>query len=208
MAGRPRARRRAAKAETTRRLPRAERREAVLRAATRAFAAGGYAATSMEEVARAAGITPLIVYRHFASKEDLYRAVLERVSGALAGELGRGAERGGFGVGARAVLDAARRDPAGFALLWRHSAREPAFASYAAQLREQAVAAVSHALGERVPPASVEWAAHAVVGYLVEAVLTWLDFGDERRDEHFVAATNAALRAGVRAWSRLSANAD
>ncbi len=156
----------------------------------------------MEEVARAARITPLIVYRHFASKEDLYRAVLERVSSGLAAELARGGERGGFGVGARAVLEAARRDPAGFALLWRHSAREPGFASYADQLREQAVAAVTRALGDRVPAESVEWAAHAVVGYLVEAVLTWLAFGDERRDDQFVAATNAALRAGVRAWSQ------
>jgi len=46
-----------------------------------------------------------------------------------------------------------------------------------------------------------EWAAHAVVGYLVEAVLNWLEFGDPDRDEQFAAATNHALRAGVHAWA-------
>ena len=53
--------------------------QAVLQAAAEAFAHGGYAATSMEEIAAAAGITKLIVYRHFESKETLYRAVLEQV---------------------------------------------------------------------------------------------------------------------------------
>jgi hypothetical protein len=39
------------------------------------------------------------------------------------------------------------------------------------------------------------------VGYLVEAVLNWLEFGDPSRDEQFAAATNHALRAGVHAWA-------
>jgi hypothetical protein len=53
-----------------------------------------------------------------------------------------------------------------------------------------------------MPREHLEWAAHAVVGYLVEAVLNWLEFGDPARDDRFVAATNQALRAGVRAWAR------
>src|SRR5439155_4097621 len=55
------------------------RREAVLQAAASAFAHAGYAATSMEEIAAGAGVTKLIVYRHFGAKETLYRAVLEQV---------------------------------------------------------------------------------------------------------------------------------
>ena len=52
----------------------------------RAFARGGYAATSMEDVAAEAGITRLIVYRHFESKEALYRAVLTAVTERLRDE--------------------------------------------------------------------------------------------------------------------------
>jgi AcrR family transcriptional regulator len=58
-------------------LDRAARREAIVRGAAAAFAEKGYAGTSMEDVAAAAGITKLIVYRHFSSKEELYDAVLE-----------------------------------------------------------------------------------------------------------------------------------
>jgi len=180
----------AVREEPARRLPRAKRREAILTGATRAFAERGYAATSMAAIAEASRITPLIVYRHFESKEDLYRSVLERVSARLSDELGGDSEPGGFGVGARSVLAAARRDPVGFRLLWRHAAREPLFCSYADKLREQVVDGVAGALAKRVPRDALQWAAHAVVGYLVEAILNWLEFGDPNRDPQFVAATN------------------
>ena len=188
--------------EGARRLPRDERRASILDGATHAFARSGFAGTTMIEIAQASGITPIIVYRHFDSKEALYRATLERVCARLTRELEAGAEPGGFGIGARSVLSAARHDPDGFRLLWRHAAREPLFSSYAAELREWAVRAAQSSMGDRVPPEALQWAAHAVVGYLVEAVLNWLDFGDPQRDVLFVKATNAAMRAGVKAWSK------
>lgn len=200
----PMARTERAPRRAPRRLPRAERREAIVRAAARTFARAGYAQSSMEDIAAAAGITKLIVYRHFASKEALYRAVLQGTFEHLAGALRRAPEAQGYGLGARALLAVARGDEAGFRLLWRHACREPQFARYADELRREAVSAAKAALVDRVPAAHLEWAAHAVVGYLIEAVLNWLEFGDAARDERFVAATNQALRAGVRAWAQPS----
>lgn len=183
-------------------LPRAERRVAIVHAAAGAFARTGYVHTSMADIAAAAGITKLIVYRHFASKEVLYRAVLQTTFDGVAAQYRGAPEAGGFGVGARAFLAVARADDAGFRLLWRHACREPQFARYADKLRSEAVAVTRAALVARVPREHIEWAAHAVVGYLLEAVLNWLEFGNPARDEQFVVATNQALRAGVRAWAR------
>ena len=70
-----------------------ERQAPILRAAAAAFARTGFAGTSMDDVAAEAGITRLIVYRHFDSKEDLYRAVLERVTDRLREEFLAGSER-------------------------------------------------------------------------------------------------------------------
>ena len=174
-----------------------------MRAAARAFADAGFAATSMEQVAAEAGVTKLIVYRHFDSKEDLYRAALERVSARLAEEFAAAAaRRHRLGVAAPAFLTVAREDPAGFRLLWRHSAREPEFASYAGEFRALAVRAARALLADRLPDSTLhDWAAETVVAYLVEAVLNWLDHGDPGRDEEFLALTTASLQALVRSWA-------
>ncbi|HZJ28096.1 MAG TPA: TetR/AcrR family transcriptional regulator [Acidimicrobiia bacterium] len=183
-------------------LPRAERQAAVLRGAAQAFARTGYAATSMEDIAAASGITKLIVYRHFDSKEDLYRAVLQRVFDQLAEAFVVGiADPSDDAVGARALLAAARYDPGGFRLLWRHAAREPQFAAYASELREHAVSASRALLADWVAPDLAEWAAQTCVGYLVEAVLNWLEYGDAARDAEFVELATGALRSGISAWS-------
>jgi TetR/AcrR family transcriptional regulator len=58
------------------RLPAALRRAAVLDAACRVFADGSYRGTTTAEIAREAGVSEPILYRHFASKRDLYLACL------------------------------------------------------------------------------------------------------------------------------------
>jgi AcrR family transcriptional regulator len=184
-------------------LPRAERQAAILSGAAVAFAGTGYAATSMEEIAAASGITKLIVYRHFDSKEELYRAVLQRVFDRLAEEFVAGYQQDPYepGVGARSMLTAARENPAGFHLLWRHAAREPQFAEYARELRDHAVDASRALLEGRVDPTLHEWAAQTVVGYLVEATLNWLEYGDPARDDEFVILATNAARIAVDTWA-------
>ncbi len=76
------------------RLAAPERRASVLDCACRVFSEGSYRGTTTAEIARAAGVTEPVLYRHFESKRDLYLACLteawSRVRGlweeALAGE--------------------------------------------------------------------------------------------------------------------------
>jgi AcrR family transcriptional regulator len=184
-------------------LSRPERQETILRGAAHAFAQSGYAATSMEDVAAASGITKLIVYRHFESKEELYRAVLQRVADRLTevflARLGRTDRRG---LGVQTLLTVAREDPEAFILMWRHAAREPQFESYARQQRERSVLAAATLLGPSIPdPMIHQWAAETIVSYLVESVLHWLDHGDPARDDEFVERVTDGLHAMHQAWS-------
>jgi len=61
------------------RLPAAERRLEVLETAVRVFSEGSYRGTTTAEIAREAGVSEPILYRHFASKRDLYFAALDHV---------------------------------------------------------------------------------------------------------------------------------
>ena len=58
------------------RLPAEERKAAVLECACGIFQAGSYRGTTTAEIAREAGVTEPVLYRHFASKRALYLAVL------------------------------------------------------------------------------------------------------------------------------------
>jgi len=60
------------------RLSGPERRETIISAAQRLFAAKGFHGVSIDEIARAVNVSPAILYRHFESKQDLYDAVLEK----------------------------------------------------------------------------------------------------------------------------------
>jgi AcrR family transcriptional regulator len=68
---------------TPSRLPAAERRAAVLDCACRVFSEGSYRGTTTAEIAKEAGVTEPILYRHFESKCDLYLACFEECWGRL-----------------------------------------------------------------------------------------------------------------------------
>jgi AcrR family transcriptional regulator len=59
------------------RLPAAERRQALIEAGLRVFSAGSYSGATTADIAREAGVSEPILYRHFASKRELYLACLE-----------------------------------------------------------------------------------------------------------------------------------
>jgi AcrR family transcriptional regulator len=157
----------------------------------------------MEDVAAACGVTRLILYRHFETKEELYRAVLQevfdRLGRELEAELAAGTTRG---LGARTLLTVAREEPGAFTLLWRHAAREPQFAEYASELRSISVDVVRQFValdsGDQVLDA---WMGDALFGWLVESTLTWLERGDPSRDGEFIERSSAGLRALRAAWS-------
>jgi AcrR family transcriptional regulator len=64
-----------------RRLPADERRRAIVQAGLRVFSAGSYAGATTAEIAREAGVTEPVLYRHFGSKRGLWAACLDAAWG-------------------------------------------------------------------------------------------------------------------------------
>jgi AcrR family transcriptional regulator len=63
--------------QASRRLPAEQRRNAIVRAALRVFSSTSYAGATTAEIAREAGVSEPVLYRHFASKRDLWLACLD-----------------------------------------------------------------------------------------------------------------------------------
>jgi len=161
------------------RLRRPARREQILAAATRAFARSGFAATSLDEVAAEAGVSRVILYRHFASKADLYRAVLDRARARLVAAVGVGDYTP---ESVDALLAAAVADPDGFRLLFQHAAREPEFRQQMDAFRANIVAVAYRQLAQIIPdPSWARWAAQLTPMVTVEAITAWLDVGQPDR---------------------------
>jgi len=59
------------------RLPRTARRAQLLAAAGEVFAANGYHAAAMDEIAERAGVSKPVLYQHFPGKLELYMALLQ-----------------------------------------------------------------------------------------------------------------------------------
>lgn len=94
--------------------------EKIIEAAERLFLANGLRATTMEAIAREAGVAKPTLYDRFSDKENLFRAVVDRrfsvlregFAAALAGE-GGAAERIAWALAAKftAIHEMLRRSP-------------------------------------------------------------------------------------------------
>ncbi|HEY7677726.1 MAG TPA: TetR/AcrR family transcriptional regulator [Candidatus Methylomirabilis sp.] len=61
----------------TERLKAAERREQIVQAAVELFSRKGFRGTTTREIAEAVGISEAALFKYFATKEDLYTAIIE-----------------------------------------------------------------------------------------------------------------------------------
>src|SRR5580698_8644126 len=68
------------------RMPGEDRRRQLLSVAVESFAQNGFSGTKTKDIAAAAGVSEAILFRHFASKEDLYHAILDEKEATLGGE--------------------------------------------------------------------------------------------------------------------------
>lgn len=181
------------------------RAAAVLEAAARVFAKAGFAAVSMEEVAAEAGVSKLVVYRHYGSKRDLYLAVIAQVRSRLDAvrdsELAASDQTedplAAAADGLLAVLKVAREVPDAYRLVHRHAAHEPEFADLSAELGAQNRATADVMLRPFLSdPLLREWMGAVLSTTVDEAILAWLDHGDPERD-HEMAQHLARVLGGM-----------
>ena len=66
--------------DSTGRMKGDKRREQILQTAVNLFSQRGFKGTTTKEIARAAGVSEAMVFRHFATKDELYGAILDNKS--------------------------------------------------------------------------------------------------------------------------------
>jgi AcrR family transcriptional regulator len=186
-------------------LPAHERAASILATAAAVFARQGYAPTTVDQVAAEAGVSKLMVYRHFNSKRELYLAILDQVrdrltaithpSAAVDPADAEAAIRQAAGVLAEEFA-VAREMPDAFRLLHRFAAHEPEFAAYVEEITDRERRRVEALLANVPNPVLRRWMARLVASTVDEAFLNWLEVGDPEQDALMVERV-AYLLAGM-----------
>jgi AcrR family transcriptional regulator len=143
--------------EPRRRLSAEQRREQIVGAAMEVFAERGYQEASMAEIARAAGITPAVIYDHFSSKAELQISLLEGqteellifVGSAIAGEFDDTATR--IRAGVDAFFAFVEQHPYAWRMLFRDPPSDPAIVSTYRRIHERATAGIAIFLRASAP---------------------------------------------------------
>ena len=169
------------------RLPAHERRRQLLDVALAAFAARGFHATSMEDVAEAAGVTKPVLYQHFGSKRDLYQELLDDVGDQLVEAITKAtAEAGGprrqVEAGFAAYFRFVTEHPDAFRLLFGSGARRDEEFSDAVRKVEGVIAdAIAALINADIDEQHRRLLAHAIVGLAEAASRQWMASGDAER---------------------------
>jgi AcrR family transcriptional regulator len=143
-----------------------DRRTQILDAAERSFVRAGFHRTTMQDVAREAGMSPGNLYRYFPSKDALVAGLCERDRGRLAGEFAEVRDAGADfmeafqALGRRHFEDAATGKAKLCLEIWAEATRNPAVAALQTEfdrgLEEQFIAVFDTAKRAGVVDASVD----------------------------------------------------
>jgi AcrR family transcriptional regulator len=160
-------------------------------AASELFAQRGYEHVSLDEVAARAGVTKVIVYRHFASKQDLYLQLLATHRDDLLRTLAEGmASRAPLRDRVPAVADAwfsyVEAHPFAWAMLFQDITGDPEIRAFHASMRDTARSAIVSLLDAepslRLAPEALEPTAELLRAAMTGLALWWLEHRDVARE--------------------------
>jgi AcrR family transcriptional regulator len=187
------------------RLPAAERRAQLLRTAVGVFAEQGYHATSMNEVAEAAGVTKPVLYQHFSSKRDLFVELLTDIGTELRETIAKAtADAAGprqqIEQGFHAYFSFVGEQTDAFRVLFGSGARrDPEFASFARVVEQSIAEAIAELIVvEGEPVAQRLLLAHSIVGMTEAASRYWLAHDREPGVDELAAQFSQLAWSGMR----------
>lgn len=179
-----------------------ERRKRLLVLGLRLFSDRTYDEVSIDEIARAAGISKGLLYHYFPSKRDYYVEVVREAARELLAEtepIGA-ADLDGLRRALDAYLDYADRHARAYSMLLRGGVgTDPEVLEIVEQTRQQFVRRCLEAIGVADPPPLLRTAIRGWIGFVEATSLDWLDHHDLRRDdlrELMAAALAQAIVAG------------
>jgi len=180
---------------------RLERKEVLLNGAAEVFARHGLRDTTMEAVADSLNVAKVILYRNFASKDDLIHSILERIVEKLIA-LDAGPEES-FAIRALDTIALARLESAAFQMLARDARNDPIFGDHYQRVHETISTRVkTKLLGISMDPIMAQISAGAITDFCLNGALNWIEIGSPERDHEYGEWVAIGIKTMGDAWRK------
>jgi AcrR family transcriptional regulator len=189
-------------------IHRKTRRAKLMRAAAAAFLETGLKQTTMDQVAGYCGISKIVLYRYFGSKDNLIHAILEEIVDQLL-EADQQAVKWWSDL-VPLTLKIARENKDAMTLLVRQAAHDPKYGSHFKRLHDvlversqqrQLAIFTDAAHSNNTKPVSVQFLAETTMALFFDSYVRWLESGTEENDAEFIDWIVRSVRAMGYYWA-------
>ena len=186
------------------RLSAPARREQILDVALEVLGRAGYHGASMNDIAEAAGVTKPVLYQHFESKRELYRAVLDEVGNRLLSSIAKATADAPDGKsqterGFQAYFRWVANDHDAFMLLFGGGVRrDDEFRDAIRRITDDAAGAIAPLIAVDIDDEQRRTLAHALIGLAEGASRRLVEHGEPFDPDVIAASISQLAWAGLR----------
>jgi AcrR family transcriptional regulator len=175
------------------------RRAEFIAEAAKVFLEFGLRDATMDDVAAKLGVSKVVVYRYFSSKEDLVDSILVNMTNKLLEQ-----DRlpfAGYNASLKRAIQIAREDPAAFLLLARDAKSDPIFTCHHKAVWQGVTdRLVGTYLDFGMNEFYARMSGEALMSYSLNVQVYWIEHGCAERDEEFEIWAAAGLKALDQQW--------
>lgn len=167
-----------------------ERRQLLMDAAAEVIAKQGVHSTTMDDISASLGMTKIVLYRTFGTRDKLIESILERVTDELLGVDALGIEK--YGERLYRYLTVCRQYASSMRILLLQTPHDDQYNKQYKKLSRQLVRRTRERIeerqerGETACSLDVDFISESIVSFILDSISRWLKHGRTEQDEEFV----------------------
>jgi len=167
-----------------------ERRQLLMDAAAKVIAKQGIRSTTMEDISASMGMTKIVLYRTFGTKDELIHAILEHVTNEFLNVDALQIEK--YGDRLQRYLDISRSHDDAIRILLLQTPHDAKYNKQYRRLSKQLIKRIKERIqqrqeaGETASAIDLDFVSEAIVSFILSSISRWLTRGKKEADAEFV----------------------
>ena len=167
-----------------------ERRQLLMDAAVQVIARQGLRSTTMDDISASLGMTKIVLYRTFGSKDKLIQSILERTTNEFLNVDAQKIEK--YGDRLQRYIDISRKHEDSMRILLLQTPHDEKYNKQYKNLSRKLVKRTKERIkqrqqtGETDCALDINFCSESIVSFILDSISRWLKHGKQSQDEEFV----------------------